>query len=91
MIGCRQTKYVPAGRFLLNKNEIIQSGDKLDGYELEEIIRQKPNYRSFGVKWKLMAYNAIDSAKVANKRFLKNTELREENKKKIALILYQKP
>ena len=83
MIGCRQTKYVPAGRFLLNKNEIIQSGDKLDGYELEEIIRQKPNYRSFGVKWKLMAYNAIDSAKVANKRFLKNTELREENKKRL--------
>lgn len=84
IVGCKQTKHVPDGKYLLKKNEIVQSGDNLDKYDLEDIIRQQPNYRRFGVKWKLMAFNMVDSAKVADKRIKKNIELRETNKKRLA-------
>lgn len=67
---------------MLKKNVVIQSGDKLDGDKLNEILRQQPNYKSFGVKWKLLAFNMVDSAKVADKRYRKNLQLREKNRKK---------
>ena len=83
-MSCKQTKYVPEGRYLLKKNKIILSGDKIDESNLEEIIRQQPNYRSFGVKWKLLAYNMVDSARVADKRIQKNQEIRLDNRKRLA-------
>lgn len=84
LIACKQTKYVPDGQFLLKKNEIIVTGDKLEKDELNEVLRQQPNYKRVGVKWKLMAYNLVDSAKVANKRLRKNQQLNEKNNKIIA-------
>ena len=84
VLGCKQTKYVPDGRYLLKKNKIEQKGEKLDKYEVEDIIRLKPNYRSFGVKWQLMAFTLIDSAKVADKRIRKNEQIREKNRNRLA-------
>ncbi len=81
--ACKQTKYVPEGKYLLKKNVINHRKDKLDNDELQEIIRQQPNYRSLGVKWKLMAYNSFDSTSIAQKRMRKDLELREKNKKKL--------
>lgn len=75
---------MPEGRYLLKKNKVVRVGDKLDKDELNSIIRQQPNYNSIGIKWKLMAYNLIDSSKVAEKRARKNIELREKNRKKRA-------
>ena len=49
------------------------TGEKLDDDEVAEIPRQQPNYKRLGVKWKLAAFNAIDSVKVAEKRKRKNT------------------
>lgn len=83
VLSCKQTKYVPNGKDLLKKNEIILTGDKLDKDGINEIIRQQPNYKRVGVKWKLMAFNAIDSVKVANKRARKNIALSEKNNRKI--------
>jgi outer membrane protein assembly factor BamA len=83
IVACKQTKYVPDGEYLLKKNTVIQSGDKLDKDDLSSIIRQQPNYKRLGVKWKLMAYNSIDSAKVAEKRIRKNQNLREKNRKRL--------
>ena len=82
-VACRQTKYVPNGKYLLKKNEIVQSGDKLEKDDLNEILRQKPNYKRVGVKWKLLAYDLIDSTKVANKRFRKNQKLTKKNNRKL--------
>jgi len=84
VLGCKQTKYVPDGRYLLKKNKIEQKGEKLDKYEVEDIIRLKPNYRSFGVKWQLMAFTLIDSTKVADKRIRKNEQIREKNRNRLA-------
>lgn len=83
-VACKQTKFVPEGRYLLKKNEVVRVGDKVDKDELNSIIRQQANYKSFGIKWKLTAFNLIDSTKVANKRARKNIELRAKNRKKIA-------
>lgn len=80
-VACRQTKYVPEGKYLLKKNVVLQSGDDLDKDELEEILRQQPNYRSLWIKWKLLSYNLVDSSRVADKRYRKNVKLQEKNDK----------
>jgi outer membrane protein insertion porin family len=80
-VSCKQTKNVPDGEYLLKKNKVIVKGEKVDEDELAEIVRQKPNFKRFGVKWKLMMFNAVDSAKVADKRARKNKKLREKNQK----------
>lgn len=82
-VGCNQTKFVPDGRYLLKKNDIVQTDSKLDKADLNSIIRQQPNYKSFGIKWKLFAYNRVDSAKVAEKRIKKNIDLKEENRARL--------
>ena len=83
LIGCSHTKYIPDGNYLLKKNLIYQSGQKLDKEDLYSIIRQQPNYKSLGVKWKLIAFNLIDSSNVAKKRFLKNQKISLKNHERI--------
>lgn len=84
IVGCRQTKYVPEGKYLLKKNHITVTSDEVSKEEYVKIVRQQPNYKSLGIKLKLWAYNRIDSAAVAKKRFKENIQLREHNSKKIA-------
>lgn len=79
MHSCKSTKYVPGGKFLLKKNNIQVEEGKLDEDEVAEIIRQQPNFKTFGLKLRLWTYNRVDSASVANKRYLKNLKLREIN------------
>jgi outer membrane protein insertion porin family len=81
--ACNATKNVPDSSYLLDKNKIVVEGGKLSKEDLNEIIRQQPNYKQFGVRWKLYAYNLIDSAKVAEKRQRKNIELRAKNRKRL--------
>lgn len=82
-VGCKQTKYVPEGRYLLKKNKIELSGDKISKGDLNEIIRQQPNYKRLGIKWKLMAFNLVDSTKVANKRARKNEKITLKNRERL--------
>jgi hypothetical protein len=83
-VACKQTKYVPDGEHMLRKNKVVVSVDKLDEDEVESIIRQQPNYSRLGVKWKLLAYNTVDSVTIANKRHRKNLKLRKKNREKIS-------
>ena len=85
IVACSQTKYVPQDKYLVKKNEIRIKGDKkIDEDDLTSIIRQRPNYRRLWIKWKLNAYNAVDSTKVAEKRTRKNEKIRLKNKERIA-------
>lgn len=84
IIGCRETKYVPQGKYLLKKNTITIDGGDLEEESVAEIIRQKPNYKSFGLKIRLWTYNSVDSTKVAEKRLKKNLKLKKKNDKKLA-------
>lgn len=82
--SCKPTKLVPEGRYLLKKNDLKIKGDKLDQDEVESIFRQNPNYKRLGVKWKLMAFNAIDSGKVADKRAERNIHIRDVNRDRLS-------
>ncbi|HLU86707.1 MAG TPA: BamA/TamA family outer membrane protein [Taishania sp.] len=79
--SCKQTKYVPEGKHLLKKNVIKASKSEISNDDFADIIRQKPNYKTLGLKLKLAAYNAVDSAKVADKRIRKNEKLKIKNQK----------
>lgn len=81
--SCSQTKFVPQGKFLLKKNKLEIVGGPIDKDELAEIVRQKPNFKTLGFKLKLWAYNRVDSAKVADKRSIKNMSLRKVNMKRL--------
>ncbi len=67
----------------MKKNKIEQSGKKIPKDDLSEIIRQQPNYKRFGVKWKLMAFNLVDSTKVADKRLKKNNKIFIKNRERL--------
>lgn len=77
--ACNQTKYVPEGEYLIKKNKVKLFGDNLDKEEVSSIIRQQANYRRLWIKWKLLAYNSVDSLKVAEKRARLDRELRLDN------------
>lgn len=75
---------MPEGEYLLKKNDITLSGDKIDKADLNEIIRQQPNYKQAGIKWKLLSFNMVDSARIAKKRTRKNFKLHVKNDRKRA-------
>ena len=82
VVGCRVTKNVPDGKYLVKKNKIkIDRKSELSESDVEGAIRQQPNFKSLGIKFRLLAYNSVDSTKVAIKRVEENLELREKNKK----------
>ena len=84
LFGCNQTKYVPDGKYLIKKNKFVPKIKKLDEGDIESILRQPANYKRLGIKWKLMAFNSIDSAKVATKRARLDKEIREANQERLA-------
>lgn len=80
LFACKQTKFVPEGKYLLKKNTIeVTKKSGLSESDLTEVIRQQPNFKTLGMKLKLTAFNMVDSTKVANKRIVKNLELRKKN------------
>lgn len=84
LASCSLTKRVPEGQYLVKKNKVKISGDKISEDEVLEIIRQPENFKTLGMKLKLRAYNMIDSAAVAEKRIEKNEKIDRKNAKKRA-------
>lgn len=83
IFSCRQTKYVPDGKYLVKKNTIHFNGDKLAEDEVENIIKQQSNFKTLGLKLKLRSFNLVDSSKVAEKRIRKNDDIDDKNRKRI--------
>jgi len=80
LLACKQTKFVPEGKYLLKKNQIeITKKSELQVGDVTDVIRQQPNFKTLGMKLKLAAFNMVDSTKVANKRFVKDAELSQKN------------
>jgi outer membrane protein insertion porin family len=84
VLSCKITRNIPDGKYLLKKNKIELSGEGLDEDDINDIIKQQPNYRSVGLRLKLRAYNAVDSSNVAKKRIRKNDRIDKINLKKKA-------
>jgi len=79
------TSHVPEGKFLLKKNKLeVEGDDQVDEAAMEKVIRQQPNLSTLKMKFRLIAYNSIDSSKVAERRIEKATKLREKNLKRKA-------
>ncbi len=55
--GCRATKHVPDGSFLLAKNKIKTSKKEIPKDELKGYIRQQPNRKLLGTRFYLGLYN----------------------------------
>lgn len=92
LVSCNQTKHVPKGKYLLNKNKLTVTGDNIDEEMMQEIIRQQPNRKTLGMKMKLWAYNRetyfyivkTDTLTIAAKRQRLNNKIREKNRRKKA-------
>ena len=54
--------------YLLKKNTINLKEDNVSKEEINLILRQQPNQKTFGLPIKLFVYNAIDSARIVEKR-----------------------
>ena len=68
MSACSLTKNVPDGYYLLKKNK-IKYVEKVDfEYDLDAILKQRPNQKTLGILLKLRVYNLIDSAKIVVKK-----------------------
>ena len=94
-MGCRLSKNVPEGNYLLRSTTITLDNPlttKLDRYELSQVLRQQPNARFFGAPWKLVLYNAIDSAAVANKKAakLQRFQFKTQRKQQKVQLINQK-
>lgn len=83
--GCDLTKNVPEGKYLLKENKLdIPKKYSFKEDNLRGVIRQKPNFKTGGMKLKLVAYNMVDSMAVAEKRERKNQKILKKNRKKRA-------
>ncbi len=75
---------MPKDKYLLKKNKITLSKSDLVSDDIDGIVRQKANYSFIGVKFRLAIYNMVDSAKVADRRIVKNEKLHIKNDRKRA-------
>lgn len=83
IFSCSISKHLPENKFLLDKNEIdLAKTNGLKEDEVRAVLRQTTNRETFGVKWRVRLFNAIDSTKVANKRTKKNTKNIQKNQKR---------
>lgn len=84
LFSCNSTKLVPEGHYLLDKNTIDFTDEKLPLDEINTIIRQQPNRTTLGVKLNLYIYNSIDSVKVVKSRSKQYAKVVAKNKKHLA-------
>jgi outer membrane protein insertion porin family len=82
--GCKVTKHVPPGKYLLKSNTVKIEGDDMDEAAVEKVIRQQPNLRTLWVKWRLVAFNAIDSTKTEEHRIHRLEKFKSKNAKRLA-------
>jgi hypothetical protein len=61
--SCTATKYVPEGKYLLDKYEIRTDNKQINKEEIDNYVRQKPNKRILGFKFHLYVYNLSNPQK----------------------------
>ena len=66
--ACSISKNVPEGYFLLKSNKLEYVEKVPFAYDLEAILKQSPNQRTFGIRLKLRTFNLIDSVKIIEKK-----------------------
>ena len=69
---------------MLKSNRIEYVQKVKFAYDLEAILKQRPNQRTFGILLKLRTYNLIDSAKIVEKKKKHFDKFQKKLKKKKA-------
>ncbi len=64
IVSCSPTKYVPDGKYLLNKNKIKIEGKSVSKDEIKGYLKQVPNKKILGLKFHLFLYNLSNIDKV---------------------------
>lgn len=67
--GCSATRYVPQGKYLLSRNDVVidaPKGVEVSKSGLEQYIQQRPNRRLLGMGIYLGFYNITDTARHGN-------------------------
>lgn len=83
MLSCKPGKHIQEGEFLVNKVEIENENDSIDEEDISAVIKQQPNSKWFGFwRFKLGAYNSIDTAKMNAKIEKKEKRIEKKNEKK---------
>lgn len=85
LFGCNASKKVPDNKYLLSENKLVLP-DHVNFKEdnIRSVIRQRPNNKVLGMRIKLLAYNSVDSVKVAEKRKRLNLRIQKKNKRRKA-------
>ncbi len=81
--ACNPTKKLQEGQYLLQKNSITCDESKVDVYELEGILKQKPNTRIFKkIPFHLIVYNWPDTVKMNAKTAKRYARIEKRNHKR---------
>ena len=81
--ACNPTKKLQEGQYLLQKNSITCDASKVDVYELEGILKQKPNTRIFKkIPFHLIVYNWPDTVKMNAKTAKRYARIEKRNHKR---------
>lgn len=83
--ACNIKRNVPDNRYLLVKNEVnIPKVTEVDKGKIENVIRQRTNHRTLGLRLKLRIYNSVDSTKVVESKQRRYRNYLKKNKKLLA-------
>ena len=86
LFSCNPTRRVPDGRYLLNKNVIIDRSASLfklnpdiQKSDFEGYLKQKPNRKVLGFRFHLALYNLVDSTRAMEKKRKRNARWERDN------------
>ncbi len=84
LLGCKITRNVPDGYYMLKENEVkITDEASISEDEVRDVIKQRPNHKTLGVRLKLRVFNSIDSTKTAKSQKRRYLKYRKKNRKKL--------
>ncbi len=83
LIGCKYTKRLQKGQYLVEKHHIVIKGDKVNQSELEAVLKTQPNRKIFGKpRFHLWLYNIPDTVKMHHKTTSRHKKIDKKNVRK---------
>ncbi len=83
--SCRINKHLKDNEYLVEKNEVLHNGTRLDKSDLEAFIRQKPNRKVLRLfRFNLWLYNQVDQDKMVRKKQERNDRFDRINARRMA-------
>lgn len=81
--GCNYTKRLSKGQYLVEKNTILVTGDKVNTADLDAVLKTQPNRKIFGIpRFHLWLYNLPDTVKMHRKTEKKHIRINNRNKRR---------